>query len=60
MCCEFCYMGLIMDLFLNKKINAVKSNFDNNNPTFNVEFIIEYCEDYSEEDLIRYINEKYK
>ncbi len=60
MCCEFCYMDLIMELFLNKKINAVKSNFDNNIPAFNVEFIIEYCEDYSEEELIRYINEKYK
>lgn len=60
MCCEFCYMDLIMELFLNKKINAVKSNFDNNNLAFNVEFIIEYCEDYNEEELIRYINEKHQ
>ena len=60
MCCEQCYMGLVMDLFENDKIKAVKSNFDFNNPAFNVEFKIEYDENYSEQDLIDYIKSKYK
>jgi len=59
MCCEYCYMGLVMDLFENDKIKSVKSNFDFKKPTFNIEFIIEYDEGYEEEDLIKYIKEKY-
>ena len=58
-CCEFCYMGLVMDLFLNENVNAVRSNFNCHNPAFNVELIIEYCENYSEKELIEYIKEKY-
>lgn len=60
MCCEYCYKGLVMDLFENKKIKSVKSNFDYRAPAFNIEFIIEYDKDYKKEELIEYINEKYK
>ena len=59
MCCEYCYMGLVMDLFENDKIKSVKSNFDFNKPAFNVEFLIEYSEDYNEQELIEYIRNKY-
>ena len=59
MCCEYCYMGLVMDLFENDKIKSVKSNFDFKMPTFNIEFTIEYDEKYKEEDLIKYIKAKY-
>jgi copper chaperone CopZ len=59
MCCEYCYKGLIMDLFENEKIKSVKSNFDFNKPAFDIEFLIEYNEDYSEQELIQYIKEKY-
>ena len=59
MCCQYCYMGLVRDLFENDKIKSVKSNFDFNKSAFNVEFIIEYDEKYKEEDLVKYIKEKY-
>ena len=59
MCCEYCYMGLVMDLFENDKIKSVKSNFDFKMPAFNIEFTIEYDEKYKEEDLIKYIKEMY-
>lgn len=58
MCCEYCYMGLVMYLFENDKIKSVKSNFDFNKPAFDVEFLIEYCEDVNEQELIEYIKEK--
>ena len=57
-CCENCYMELVMDLFENNKIKSVKSNFDFKN-TFNIEFLIEYDESYNEKELIEYIKEKY-
>ena len=59
MCCEYCYMGLVMDLFENDKIKSVKSNFDFKMPAFNIEFTIEYDEGYKKEELIKYIKEKY-
>ncbi len=59
MCCYYCYEGLVMDLFENNKIKSVKSNFDFKMPAFNIEFTIEYDEKYKEEDLIKYIKEKY-
>ena len=59
MCCEYCYKGLVMDLFDNKKIKSVKSNFDYHMPTFNIEFIIEYI-GCNKEEIIEYIKEKYK
>lgn len=58
-CCEYCYKGLIADLFENERIKSVKSNFDYNKPNFDIEFIIEYDENYKEEDLIKYIKEKF-
>ena len=60
MCCEYCYMDLIWNLFENNKVKSVKSNFDIAKPAFNVEFLIEYSEDYDEQELIEYIKEKYK
>ena len=59
MCCEYCYKGLVMDLFENDRVKSVKSNFDFKKPASNIEFIIEYDEGYEEEDLIKYIKEKY-
>ena len=58
MCCEYCYKGLIMDLFENKKIKSVKSNFDFNKPAFDIELIIEYAKEYNKEELIKYIKDK--
>jgi len=58
-CCEYCYKGLIKDLFENEKIKSVKSNFDYNKSNFDIDFIIEYDENYKEEDLIKYIKEKF-
>ncbi len=57
MCCEYCYRGFVMDLFENKKVKSVRSNYDYFN-AYNIEFIIEYDEKYSEEELIKYIKEK--
>lgn len=59
MCCEFCYKDLVMELFKNDKIKSVKSNYDFNKSAYNIEFIIEYDEDYNEKELIKYIKEKY-
>jgi len=59
MCCEYCYKGLVMDLFENNMIKSVKSNFEFNKPVYNIEFIIEYKSEYDEKELIGYINEKY-
>ena len=59
MCCEYCYKGLVMDLFENNKIISVKSNFDLSEPAFNIEFIIEYDEKYEEEEIVKYIKEKH-
>jgi len=59
MCCEYCYKGLVMDLFENEKIKSVKSNFDFNKPAFNIDFIIEYDKNYNEKDVIKYIKENF-
>ena len=58
MCCDYCYRGLVMDLFDNKNVKSVKSNFDHKKAPYNIEFIIEYDEKYKEEELIEYIKEK--
>ena len=39
MCCEYCYKGLVRELFNNKNIKSVKSNFDFKKPAFNIELI---------------------
>ena len=57
LCCEFCYKGLIYELFKNKYIKSVKSNFDFNRPAFNIELLIEYDSNYNEEELVKYIND---
>ena len=58
MCCEYCYRDLVMDLYEKEKVKSVKSNFDYKMPAFNIEFVIEYDEKYTEEELIDYIKEK--
>ena len=59
MCCEYCYKGLVMDLFENDKIKSVKSNFDFNKPPFDIEFLIEYDDNCDEQELKKYIKLKY-
>ena len=58
MCCEYCYKGLIEDLFDNDYIISVKSNFDFYKPAFNIELFIRYSEDYNEKELIQYIKDR--
>lgn len=55
MCCEYCYKGLVRELFNNKNIKSVKSNFDFKKPAFNIELIIEYTKDYSQDEIIKNI-----
>ena len=55
-CCEYCYKGLIMELFENKFINSVKSNFDFYESVFEVELLIEYS-GFTEDEIIQYIKE---
>ena len=59
LCCEFCYKGLVEELFKNINIKSVKSNFDNNNFK-NIELVIEYKKDYNEEELIEFIKKNIK
>ena len=54
MCCDYCYRGLVLDLFKNENIKSVKSNFDYDKPPLNIEFIIEYKSGYKEEELLGY------
>lgn len=56
LCCEYCYKGLVQDLFDNDSIISVKSNFDFYKPVKNIEFVIEYEDNYDEKKLISYIN----
>lgn len=55
MCCEYCYKSLVYELFKNEYIKSVRSNFDFYKPAFNIELIIEYDENYNEEELMKYI-----
>ena len=55
-CCEYCYKNLIMELFDNKFINSVKSNFDFYESVFEVELLIEYS-GCTEDEIIQYIKE---
>ena len=57
-CCEYCYMSFVGDLFENKFIKSVKSDFKIYKPLFNIEFIIEYSSDYAEDKLIEFIKQK--
>lgn len=56
-CCEYCYMGLIKEMFNNNKIYSVKTNFDVYNPAINIEFNIEYSDKLSKEEVIKFIEE---
>lgn len=56
-CCDHCYKGLVMDLFDNELVKSVKSNYDFNKPAYNIEFVIEYFENYNKFELIKYIND---
>ena len=57
MCCECCYKDFVTQLFKNENIQSVVSNFDFHKPACNIEFLIEYNEDYEEKELINYIKE---
>ena len=57
MCCEYCYIGMVRELFDNKNVYSIKSNFDMKYPLYNVEFEIKYDINYLEEDLIKFIEE---
>ena len=56
-CCEYCYKGLIREMFKNPNIKSVKSNFDFRNSNKSFELYIEYNADYSEDELINFIKE---
>lgn len=58
LCCEYCYMGLIEDLFENKYIKSVYSNYDYFKLPINLELQIEYYDNYSEEKVIDFIKER--
>jgi copper chaperone CopZ len=53
MCCEYCYKGLVEELYEQKYIKSVKSNFDFNVSAYDIEFIIEYDSKYNEEEIIK-------
>ena len=57
LCCDFCYLNFINDMYENDNIKSVRSTFDYSNLSHNIEVIIEYKE-YDESELIEYINEK--
>lgn len=57
MCCEWCYKSLVEKLFDNSYIKSVNSNFDFNEPAFNIEFNIEYNPKLNEEELIKFIQD---
>lgn len=57
MCCEYCYKSLIDKLFQNDQIKSVKSNFDFAKSAFNIELLVEYNDQYAEEELRKYIAE---
>lgn len=60
MCCDYCYMGFVMNLFENDNIKSCKSNYNNDRPAYNIEFTIEYSDNYDEQELLKYIKEIYK
>lgn len=57
MCCEWCYKSLVEKLFDDPYIKSVNSNFDFNEPAFNIEFNIEYDPKLNEEELIKFIQD---
>ncbi len=59
MCCDYCYKGLVQDLFDNDYIKSVKSDFTFGCSMYKVKFDIEYDTSISEETIIKYIKEQY-
>ena len=57
MCCEWCYKSLVRALFDNQFIKSVKTNFEFDEPAFNIEFVIEYEEKLTEKELIKLIKD---
>jgi copper chaperone CopZ len=58
-CCEYCYKGLVDDLFNNNHIKSVNSDIDFSKPMNKVNFKIEYDDSVSKESIIDYIKEKF-
>lgn len=56
-CCEYCYMGFVKEMFNKKEIVSLKSNYNLYDALYNIEFEIEYDENYNEEELLKYIKE---
>lgn len=57
MCCDWCYKSLVEALFANQYIKSVNTNFSFDEPAFNIDFVIEYEENFTEEKLIKLIKE---
>lgn len=54
-CCEYCHMHLVRELFDNENIVAVESNFDLNERPVNIDYCIKYKDPLTEKDLLTYI-----
>ena len=57
MCCEYCYMNFVHEAFLNEHIKSLDSNVDFRSSLFNVKLIIEYDNNFSKDELIKFIND---
>lgn len=55
MCCEYCHAHFIRELFENKDIIAINSNFSLEEPPFNIEYKIRFNDTYNEKELFEYI-----
>ena len=60
LCCEYCYMNLVRDLYDNKNIKSVKSDFNFKSPALNVGLIVEYDKDYDKDELLDFIDDNIK
>lgn len=54
-CCEYCHMHFIRELFDNDNIISVESNFSFDKPAFNIEYIIYYSDTTKEKEVFDYI-----
>ena len=55
-CCEYCYRDFILDCYKNEHIKSVKSDADFSKSVFEVNFIIEYDEDYPEDKILYFLD----
>lgn len=60
MCCEYCYMNFVEELFKNENIKSITSNYVIGGDASNINFTIEYKDNYKKEDLINYLNNIFK